>query len=217
MRRTRNIPEVMRMARERDIIVNAVQAGGARDTERVWREIAQMRRRPLHPDPAGRRPDRGHRDALRPRDHRAAGPHQRHGHSLRPARAALAASSRRPGRSPRRRASVASDMAGYHEQAARRGASAKRSPARGDLVADVDAGRQKLDGGQGRRAARRRCARMKPAERQAAIDKQMAERKALNERMAELVKKRDALRRASSARKRRPSPPTRSTARSRRR
>jgi Mg-chelatase subunit ChlD len=34
-------PEVMRMARERDIIVNAVQAGGARDTERVWREIAQ--------------------------------------------------------------------------------------------------------------------------------------------------------------------------------
>ena len=35
-------PEVLRMARERDIIVNAVQAGGARDTERVWREIAQL-------------------------------------------------------------------------------------------------------------------------------------------------------------------------------
>ena len=34
-------PEVMRMARDRGIIVNAVQAGGARDTERVWREIAQ--------------------------------------------------------------------------------------------------------------------------------------------------------------------------------
>ena len=31
----------MRMARDRGIIVNAVQAGGARDTERVWREIAQ--------------------------------------------------------------------------------------------------------------------------------------------------------------------------------
>ena len=30
------------MARERGIIVNAVQAGGARDTERVWREIAQL-------------------------------------------------------------------------------------------------------------------------------------------------------------------------------
>jgi Mg-chelatase subunit ChlD len=37
-------PEVMKIARERDIIVNAVQAGGARDTERVWREIAQMGR-----------------------------------------------------------------------------------------------------------------------------------------------------------------------------
>src|SRR5262245_57014055 len=35
-------PEVMRMARERGIIVNAVQAGRARDTERVWMEIAQM-------------------------------------------------------------------------------------------------------------------------------------------------------------------------------
>jgi Mg-chelatase subunit ChlD len=34
-------PEVIRMARERGIVVNAVQAGGARDTERVWREIAQ--------------------------------------------------------------------------------------------------------------------------------------------------------------------------------
>ena len=34
-------PEVIRMARDRGIIVNAVQAGGARDTERVWREIAQ--------------------------------------------------------------------------------------------------------------------------------------------------------------------------------
>ena len=35
-------PEVLRMARDRDIIVNAVQAGAARDTERVWRTIAQM-------------------------------------------------------------------------------------------------------------------------------------------------------------------------------
>src|SRR5215216_951649 len=35
-------PEVLRVARERDIVVNAVQAGDARDTERVWREIAQL-------------------------------------------------------------------------------------------------------------------------------------------------------------------------------
>ena len=35
-------PDVLRTARERGIVVNAVQAGGARDTERVWRTIAQM-------------------------------------------------------------------------------------------------------------------------------------------------------------------------------
>ena len=34
-------PDVLRMAHDRGIILNAVQAGGARDTERVWRDIAQ--------------------------------------------------------------------------------------------------------------------------------------------------------------------------------
>ena len=34
-------PDVIRMAHDRGIVVNAVQAGGARDTERVWRDIAQ--------------------------------------------------------------------------------------------------------------------------------------------------------------------------------
>ncbi len=34
-------PDVVRMAHDRGIIVNAVQAGTARDTERVWRDIAQ--------------------------------------------------------------------------------------------------------------------------------------------------------------------------------
>ncbi len=38
------------------------------------------------------------------------------------------------------------------------------------------------------------------------IDKQMAERKALNERMTELVKKRDALRRRAAEEARRPRP-----------
>ena len=116
-------PEVLRMARERGIIVNAVQAGGARDTERVWREIAQLRRRTLHPDPAGRRPCRHHRDAVRHRDHRAAGPHQRHGHSLRAARAALQRRAEDPPGGGGAR-SVASEMAGYlnKQRGARSGA-----------------------------------------------------------------------------------------------
>ena len=57
------------------------RAGVARDRP--------ARRRPLHPDPAGRRADRDHRDAVGHRDHRTAGPHQRHGDPLRPARATL--------------------------------------------------------------------------------------------------------------------------------
>src|SRR5205085_8466435 len=35
-------PEVIAMARQRGIIVNAVQAGRAEDTARVWRTIAQL-------------------------------------------------------------------------------------------------------------------------------------------------------------------------------
>ncbi len=38
----RKYPEVLRDAKARSIIVNAVQAGPARDTERFWREIAQL-------------------------------------------------------------------------------------------------------------------------------------------------------------------------------
>ena len=35
-------PQTLKVARQKDIIVNAVLAGGARDTERVWREVAQQ-------------------------------------------------------------------------------------------------------------------------------------------------------------------------------
>ena len=84
--------------------------------------------------------------------------------------------------------SVASEMAGYlNKSGARSGAAIT---GRGDLVADVTAGRQKLDSVKDEDLPDTLRA-MKPAERQAAIDKNMTERKGLNERMAELVKKRD--------------------------
>jgi von Willebrand factor type A domain len=38
----RKYPVVLAEAKQKDIVVNAVQAGAARDTERVWREIAQL-------------------------------------------------------------------------------------------------------------------------------------------------------------------------------
>jgi hypothetical protein len=61
---------------------------------------------------------------------------------------------------------------------------------RGDLVTDVISGQQKLDGVKDEDLPDTLRA-LKPAERQAAIDKSMAERKGLNARMAELVRKRD--------------------------
>ena len=51
-------PGVLRKARERDILVNAVQAGGARDTERVWRTIAQLGGGRYIPARRNRRPSR---------------------------------------------------------------------------------------------------------------------------------------------------------------
>ena len=49
-------PATLAVARQKDIIVNAVQAGGARDTERVWREIAQQGRAPAAALPTAQMP-----------------------------------------------------------------------------------------------------------------------------------------------------------------
>ena len=102
-------PDVMRMALTRGITVNAVQAGNARDTERVWREIAQTRQGRLYPDPAGRRPGPDHRDAI-DTNHRTAAAHQPHRDPLWYAPAQAHRAYRQKGARWRpRRAAVASD------------------------------------------------------------------------------------------------------------
>jgi hypothetical protein len=82
-------------------------------------------------------------------------------------------------------------MAGYMARNAKRSGGTDAITGSGDLVADVTAGRQKLasvkdddlpDNLRG----------LSAEARQALIDKQMTERKALNEKIAALVKKRDA-------------------------
>jgi hypothetical protein len=181
-------PEVLRMARERGIIVNAVQAGRARDTERVWIEIAQMGGGRYIPIPQ----DGGHLVVietpwdveiieLQGRINGTVIPYgPRHQRSSVQQKVGQLAAAPRP---------VASEMAGYMYK---RGgvAPGEAITGAGDLVADVVNGRQKLatvkdeDLPDSFRS-------MSAAERQAAIDKQMAQRKSLNERMSELVKKRD--------------------------
>lgn len=181
-------PEVMRMARERDIIVNAVQAGTARDTERVWREIAQMGRGQYLPIPQ----DGGHLVVIEtPWDVEIIELQRGINGTVIPygPRAQRSSVMQKVGQVAAAAPSTASDMASYMAKSA--GRSGEAITGRGDLVADVTSGRQKLDSVQDEDLPDTLRA-VPPPERQAAIERQSTERKRLNERMAELVKKRDA-------------------------
>lgn len=182
-------PEVMRMARERGIVVNAVQAGGARDTERVWREIAQLGQGRYIPIPQ----DGGHlvvietpydTEIIELQNHINGtvipyGPRQQRGDVEKKTRQVAAAPM-----------SAAADMAGYMSRNAAR-TSGEAITGAGDLVADVKAGRQKLDTVKDADLPDD-LRKLSHAERQAYLEKQSAARKSLNERMATLVKQRDA-------------------------
>jgi hypothetical protein len=79
-------------------------------------------------------------------------------------------------------------MAGYLSKSSGRGGEAVTGG--GDLVADVVAGRQKLSAVKDDDLPDDMRA-LKPSERQAQVDKQIAARSSLNVSMIELVKKRD--------------------------
>ena len=115
----------------------------ARHRAGVARDRAE-RQRPLHPDPAGRRPGRGDRDAVRRRDHHPAGRDQRHRDPLRPARRAEAHRGQDQavvaGRG--RRAGSASEMASYINKRAK--ASSEAVTGGGDLVSRRRGRPQKL-------------------------------------------------------------------------
>ena len=181
-------PEVLRMARERGIVVNAVQAGGARDTERVWREIAQLGQGRYIPIPQ----DGGHlvvietpydTEIIELQNHINGtvipyGPRQQRGDVEKKTRQVAAAP-----------VSAGADMAGYMSRNAAK-TSGEAITGAGDLVADVKAGRQKLAGLKDDDLPDN-VRKLDAVERQQFIDKKMTERKALNERMAALVKQRD--------------------------
>jgi hypothetical protein len=184
-------PDVMRLAHHRDIVVNAVQAGGARDTERVWREIAQMGGGRYIPIPQ----DGGHVVIIEtPYDHDIIELQGNINGTV------------IPYGTPRQRSSVeekkrqvtaapvpaATDLAAYMNRraiAAETTGSVAAITGRGDLVADL-AGSPKMVLSEDKDLPDF-FRNMSPDERKAYIDKKMAERKALNQRLAELVKKRD--------------------------
>jgi hypothetical protein len=181
-------PEVLRMARERGIVVNAVQAGGARDTELVWREIAQLGQGRYIPIPQ----DGGHlvvietpydTEIIELQNHINGtvipyGPRQQRGDVAKKTRQVAAAP-----------VSAGADMAGYMSRNAAK-TSGEAITGAGDLVADVKAGRQKLAGLKDDDLPDN-VRKLDAVERQQFIDNKMVERKALNERMAALVKQRD--------------------------
>ena len=181
-------PEVIRMAADRGITVNAVQAGGARDTERVWRDIAQRGNGRYIPIPQ----DGGQIVIIEtPWDTEIIELQGRINGTVIPygPRAQRSSVMEKTGQLAAAPRPVASEMAGYLSKSADRTGEAVTG--RGDLVADIAAGRQKLDSVKDEDLPDNIRA-LNPEQRQAAIDKNSAERKVLNTRIAELVKKRDA-------------------------
>ena len=183
-------PDVMRLARARDITVNTVQAGSARDTERYWREIAQMGRGEYMaiPQDGGKivvieTPYDREIIELQGRINRTVVPYGSQTQQ-RGVRERLHAGTSAP-------APVASDMAGYmSKRAARPGQVAEAITGDGDLVGDVAAGRQSLSALPEAQLPDD-LRRMSATERQAHIDRQMSERRALNEQLTALVGRRD--------------------------
>jgi len=184
-------PQALKIARERDIVVNAVQAGEARDTMRAWREIAQMGGGEYIPIPQ----DGGKLVVIEtPFDVEIIelqerlngtvipyGPRYKRSSVEQKARQVTSVAAASP--------SSAADMAGYLNKRSRTTA-AEAITGDGDLVADIAAGRQALSAVKDDELPDTLRA-MKPEERQTAIARQAAARKGLNERMTDLVKKRD--------------------------
>ena len=183
-------PTTLAVAKQKGIIVNAVLAGDARDTERVWRDIAQNGNGRFIPIPQ----DGGHVVIIEtPYDEDIIilqkqingtvipyGPRafqkRTEDKTMQLSQVAAAAPA------------AASEMASYLNKRAM--VSAEAVTGDGDLVSDVAADRQKLAGLKDEELPDHFRA-LKPEQRSAELDKQMKDRKALNEKLAGLVAKRD--------------------------
>jgi len=183
-------PVTLAVAKQKDIIVNAVLAGNARDTERVWRDIAQNGNGRFIPIPQ----DGGQVVIIEsPYDDDIIilqkqingtvipyGPRSLQKHTEDRTRQLSQVAAAAP--------ALASEMAGYLNKRAR--LSSEAVTGEGDLVSDVAAGRQDIatikDGDlpENLRA-------LTPKQRLDELNKQMKQRKALNEKLAALLGKRD--------------------------
>ncbi|MBN9005829.1 MAG: VWA domain-containing protein [Rhizobiales bacterium] len=183
-------PATLAAARQKAIIVNAVLAGDARDTERVWRDIAQNGNGRFIPIPQ----DGGHvvvietpydddiiilqkeiNETVIPYGPRAL---QRRTEDKTHQLSQLAAAA----------PAAASEMASYLSK--RAVTTSEAVTGGGDLVSDVAAGRRQLGSVKDDELPEALRA-LPPEQRAAELDKQMTQRKALNAKLAALVAKRD--------------------------
>src|SRR4051794_11869468 len=183
-------PLTLKVANQKDIIVNAVLAGQARDTERVWRDIAQNGNGRFIPIPQ----DGGQIVIIEtPYDEDIIILQKQINGTVIPY--GPGAFQKRTEDKTRQLSQVAaaapaaaSEMASYLNKRSRFTSEAVTGD--GDLVSDVAAGRQKLASIKDEELPGNLRA-LKPEQRAAELDKQMNDRKALNEKLAALVAKRD--------------------------
>jgi len=184
-------PKTLAVARQKDIIVNAVLAGSARDTERVWHEIAQGGDGRFIPIPQDggqivviETPYDDEIIILQNEINRTVIPY-----GPPPMQKRTENQTRQLSQVAAAAPASASDMASYINKRAK--ASSEAVTGGGDLVSDVAAGRQKLEAVKEDElpAALRDLA---PEQRMAKLESRMNERKALNAKLAALVQKRDA-------------------------
>ena len=183
-------PITLAVAKQKDIIVNAVLAGDARDTERVWRDIAQNGNGRFIPIPQ----DGGQVVIIQtPYDDDIIilqkeingtvipyGPQALQKRTEDKTRQLSQVAAAAPAQ--------ASEMASYLNKRAK--VSSEAVTGDGDLVSDVAAGRQKLDALKNDELPDNLRA-MAPEQRMDELNKQMQQRHALNQKLAALVAKRD--------------------------
>lgn len=183
-------PTTLAVAKQKGIIVNAVQAGAARDTERVWRDIAQQGSGRFIPIPQ----DGGevviietpYDDDIIILQKEINGTVIPYGPRAMQKRTEQ--KTRQLGEVAAAAPASASDMASYLNKRASRSAEAVTGG--GDLVADVASGRQTLDAVKDENLPDSFRA-LSPQQRAAALEKQMGARRELNAKLAVLVAKRD--------------------------
>ncbi|MEW6766549.1 MAG: vWA domain-containing protein [Pseudomonadota bacterium] len=184
-------PVTLAVAKQRGIIVNAVQAGTANDTARIWQDIAQLGGGRYIPIPQ----DGGEVVMIEtPYDEDIIilqrdinrtvipyGPPKLQKRTEDKTRQLAQVAAAAP--------SAASDMASYLNKRSR--VSSEAVTGDGDLVSDVSSGREQLASLKDEYLPEN-LRNLPAGKRQAEIDKQMQNRKALNDKLTALVQKRDA-------------------------